>query len=142
AGDDRQAVLPTRDGDDRGRHSTTTRQLFCLPGGGVLLDTPGMRELQLWDAAAGLEHAFADIQTLADVCRFRDCSHGGEPGCAVASAIAQGELPADRLESYHRLRREEEFLRRRHDEQARAEQTRRIKQTAKALKLLYKLRKR
>jgi ribosome biogenesis GTPase / thiamine phosphate phosphatase len=142
AGDDLQTALPIRDGDDRGRHATTTRQLFCLPGGGVLIDTPGMRELQLWDAEAGVEHVFADLRTLAEGCRFRDCSHGGEPGCAVAAAIESGVLEADRFESFQRLQREEEHVRLRHDEQARTERTRRIKQTAKALKLLYKLRKR
>ena len=78
-GDSRQQILPIRERDDRGRHSTTARQLFCLPGGGVLIDTPGMRELQLWNADAGLAHAFADVETLAATCRFRDCSHGGEP---------------------------------------------------------------
>ena len=136
-GEIRQETLPIRDRDDRGRHSTTTRQLFCLPGGGVLIDTPGMRELQLWEADAGLEHAFADIQTLAENCRFRDCSHGGEPGCAVISAVERGELQADRLDSYRRLLREDEFLRSRHD--ARSERTRKAKQIAKAVRLQYQI---
>ena len=91
-GDSRQEVLPIRDSDDRGRHSTTARQLFCLPGGGVLIDTPGMRELQLWDAEEGLEQTFADVESLATACRFRDCSHGAEPGCAVVAAAERGEL--------------------------------------------------
>jgi ribosome biogenesis GTPase len=141
-GDRRQGVIPIRDGDDRGRHSTTARQLFCLPGGGVLIDTPGMRELQLWDAEAGLEHAFADIQVLAADCRFRDCSHDVEPGCAVTAAVERGDLPADRLDSYRRLQREDRFLRSRHDESARSEQTRKAKQIEKAVRLQNKLRRR
>ncbi len=141
-GDSRQEVLPVRDSDDRGRHSTTARQLFCLPGGGVLIDTPGMRELQLWDAEAGLEQAFADVQSLAAACRFRDCSHGTEPGCAVVAAVERGELEAGRLDSYHRLRREDAFLQSRHDERAQSERTRIARQGAKAAKLFYKLRRR
>jgi len=139
-GDDRQSVLPTRDGDDRGRHSTTARQLFCLPRGGVLIDTPGMRELQLWDADAGLDRAFADIQALAGGCRFRDCSHGGEPGCAVLAAVDRKELAADRLDSYRRLQRENHFVRLRHDERAREERTRLAKRSARALRLQDRLR--
>ena len=96
-GDHLQSVRPIRTRDDRGRHSTTTRQLFCLPAGGVLIDTPGMRELQLWDAEDGLEHAFGDVQQLAERCRFRDCSHGVEPGCAVIAAVQGGALDAERL---------------------------------------------
>jgi ribosome biogenesis GTPase / thiamine phosphate phosphatase len=140
--DSRQRVMPIRDGDDRGRHSTAARQLFCLPRGGVLIDTPGMRELQLWEAEAGLEHTFADIQALATNCRFRDCSHGGEPGCAVTAAVEQGELSADRLDSYRRLQREDDFLRSRHDESARLERTRKAKEIAKEVRLQYKLRRR
>jgi len=141
-GDRRQQILPIRERDDRGRHSTTARQLFCLPGGGVLIDTPGMRELQLWNAEAGLAHAFADVEALATTCRFRDCSHGGEPGCAVAEAVARGELPADRLDSYRRLLREDAFLRSRQDEGARSKRTREAKQIAKAVRLHDKLRRR
>jgi ribosome biogenesis GTPase len=137
-----QGVLPVRASDDRGRHSTTSRQLFMLPGGGILIDTPGMRELQLWDADNGLEHAFADIQSLSSACRFRDCSHGSEPGCAVTAAIERGEIPPERLDSFHRLQREDAFLRSRHDEAARGERSRQAKHGAKAARLLYKLRRR
>jgi ribosome biogenesis GTPase / thiamine phosphate phosphatase len=139
-GDRRQAILPIREGDDRGRHSTTARQLFCLPRGGILIDTPGMRELQLWEADAGLEHAFMDIHALAAGCRFRDCSHSCEPGCAVTEAAGRGELSTERLDSYRRLRREEEFLRSRYDEDKRLERTRKAKQIAKAVRLQSKLR--
>jgi ribosome biogenesis GTPase len=139
-GDERQSTLSIREDDDRGRHNTTTRQLFCLPQGGVLIDTPGMRELQVWDAEAGLEHAFGDIEALASDCRFRDCRHVNEPGCAVLAAIARGEVLRERLGSYHRLKREDEFLRLRHDEHARMERSRKAKQVGRAIKLLYKLR--
>jgi len=141
-GGDPQAVMPIRDGDERGRHSTTSRELFCLPTGGILIDTPGMRELQLWDAEDGLEHAFADVHVLADSCRFRDCSHDGEPGCAVTAAVERGELAAERLAGYRRLQREDDFIRARHDESARLERTRKAKQGAKALRLQNKLRRR
>jgi ribosome biogenesis GTPase / thiamine phosphate phosphatase len=141
-GDSRQEVLPIRDSDDRGRHSTTARQLFCLPGGGVLIDTPGMRELQLWDAEGGLDQAFADVQSLATGCRFRDCSHGVEPGCAVVAAVERGELQAGRLDSYHRLRREDAFLQSRHDERGQSERTKIERQGSKAARLFYKLRRR
>lgn len=139
-GHDRQVVRPIRGRDDRGRHSTTSRQLFCLPGGGVLIDTPGMRELQLWDAEDGLEHAFADVEELAESCRFRDCSHGVEPGCAVTAAVERGAVDAGRLDSYRRLQREDRFLKSRQDESARLERARQAKQGAKAIRLQKKLR--
>jgi ribosome biogenesis GTPase len=141
-GDSRQAVKPIRDRDERGRHSTTSRQLVCVPGGGILIDTPGMRELQLWDAEDGLEHAFGDIEALAEGCRFRDCSHGREPGCAVTAAVARGELAAERIASYRRLQREDDYVRSRHDERARLERTRKAKQIARAVRLQHKLRRR
>jgi ribosome biogenesis GTPase len=142
AGERRQDVLPVRAADDRGRHGTTARHLFCLPGGGILIDTPGLRELQLWDADSGLEHAFEDVQSLAARCRFRDCSHGAEPGCAVAAAVARGELTADRIDSYRSLKEENEYLRTRHDEGARQERKRQSRQIARAIRLHYKLRRR
>ena len=141
-GDGPQLVKPIRGSDERGRHTTTSRQHFRLPGGGIVIDTPGLRELQLWDAEGGLEHAFADIDTLADSCRFRDCSHGGEPGCAVAAAVENGQLPAERLASYHRLQREHRYLESRLDEGARSERTRRAKQIARAVRLQDRLRRR
>jgi len=141
-GESRQDVLPVRDSDDRGRHSTTARQMFCLPAGGILIDTPGMRELQLWDADEGLDQTFADIGSLAAACRFRDCSHETEPGCAVVAAAERGELHPARLESYQRLRREDAFLQSRHDERAQSERTRIARQGSKAAKQFYKLRRR
>ena len=102
------AVLDTRAvrRDGKGRHTTTHRQLLPLPGGGMLIDTPGLRELQLWADAGALEQTFADITQLAAGCRFRDCHHEREPGCAVRLAVERGELPADRLASYRKLERE------------------------------------
>lgn len=96
-----------REDDDRGRHSTTNRQMFTLPGGGVVIDTPGMRELQLY--GADLTKAFADIGALALNCRFGDCRHVHEPGCAVKKAVEEGVLPPERLESYRKLLNELEF---------------------------------
>lgn len=93
-----------REDDDKGRHATTHRQLIVLPGGGIVIDTPGMRELQM--DSANLARAFEDVADLAERCRYRDCSHTAEPGCAVREAIEAGELPEDRLESYRKLQKE------------------------------------
>jgi len=94
-------------GDDgRGRHTTTHRELVRLPSGVLVIDTPGMRELQLWSAESGLEQTFDDITTLSEGCRFADCAHAGEPGCAVALAIESGQLDVERLASWRKLSRE------------------------------------
>ncbi|MCI5564821.1 MAG: ribosome small subunit-dependent GTPase A [Clostridiales bacterium] len=89
--------------DDKGRHTTTHREMLVLPGGAVVIDTPGMRELGLWDNETGTAAAFADVEALAAQCRFADCTHRSEPGCAVRAALACGELPRERLEAYERL---------------------------------------
>ncbi|MEM6730865.1 MAG: ribosome small subunit-dependent GTPase A [Myxococcota bacterium] len=89
--------------DGKGRHTTTNRSLFRVPTGGLILDTPGMRELHVWEGERGVEEAFADILELAAQCRFRDCRHKNEPGCAVRAAVADGRLAAGRLEAYHKL---------------------------------------
>jgi ribosome biogenesis GTPase len=104
-GRDVQAVAGLR-GDDRGRHTTTSRQLIELAQGGVLIDTPGMRELGLLEDDGGVDTSFADVAAFAERCRFRDCRHDGEPGCAVVAAVESGALPAERLASYHKLQRE------------------------------------
>lgn len=106
------------DGTGRGRHTTTWRRLWQLPAGGLLLDGPGIRELQLW-AGEGVEAAFSDVATLAAGCRFNDCTHGEEPGCAVRAAVASGALGAGRLASYQKLTREAAALAARHDVAAR-----------------------
>ncbi len=104
AGRELMATSETRAEDDEGRHTTTHRQLVVLPGGGVVIDTPGIRELQLW--GGGVEDAFADIEGLALRCRFGDCSHNTEPGCAVADALLSGELSPERYASWQKLQRE------------------------------------
>ena len=124
-GEDRQATAAVREDDSRGRHTTTSRELILLPGGGLLLDTPGMRTLELFGADVGVETAFAEIASLAASCRFTDCSHEGEPGCAVRGAIVSGTLPAERFDSYRRLVREARSVERRTDPRARAEERRR-----------------
>ncbi len=106
AGEELVAIREIRDDDSRGRHTTTHRELFLLPGGALLLDTPGMRELGLWDADEGLDETFSEIAELATRCRFADCSHLSEPGCAVLAAVRSGELDEKRLRSWRRLARE------------------------------------
>jgi len=107
-GRDAHGTLEIR-ADGKGRHATTRRELVVLPRGGVLIDTPGMREMGMFADEGGLELAFADITALAEHCRYRDCEHDSEPGCAVCAAAVAGELPADRLDSYRRLQRELAF---------------------------------
>lgn len=108
-GDAVQPTGPVREADSKGRHVTTGRSLHAILGGGLLLDTPGMRELQLAGCEEGVNATFADIATLADQCRFTDCQHESEPGCAVQSAIARGALSPRRLTSYLKLMREQAF---------------------------------
>jgi energy-coupling factor transporter ATP-binding protein EcfA2 len=106
AGTTVMATREVRQDDARGRHTTTHRQLILLPSGRLVLATPGMRELGLWQPGCGVATTFADIEALAPLCRFRDCTHGPEPGCAVAAAIARGALDRTRLRSYSKLQRE------------------------------------
>ena len=96
----------TRDHDSRGRHTTTHRELVCLPSGGLLIDTPGLRELGMWGTDEGLAETFADVEALIPDCRFADCQHQTEPGCAVQGAISRGELDPGRLTNYQKLKRE------------------------------------
>ncbi|MFK4102112.1 ribosome small subunit-dependent GTPase A [Streptomyces sp. NPDC019531] len=109
-GEDVMTVHATRDVDGKGRHTTTTRNLLALPGGGVLIDTPGLRGVGLWDAGTGVGQVFSEIEQLAERCRFQDCAHESEPGCAVLAAIASGELGERRLESYRKLIRENQRI--------------------------------
>ncbi len=120
-------TAPVREGDDRGRHTTTHRRLVQLPGGGLLIDNPGIRELQLWaDDESSLEETFDDIEELARGCRFRDCDHGQEPGCAVRAAIRDGSLEPARLRNYNDLREEQRRLEQRRDEVSRRAEDRRL----------------
>lgn len=118
----RQKTQAVRPGDGRGRHTTIHRELIAAPGGGIVIDTPGMRELQLWDGDRGLEDAFAEIDALAGDCRFRDCRHRQEPGCAVRAAADAGRLPAIRLTHYLRLEDERTRLDRQRGELARLQE--------------------
>lgn len=133
-GEARQATQAVRADDSHGRHTTTHRQLLRLPSGALLIDTPGMRELQLWSAAEGVETTFADIETLAARCKFRDCQHQSEPGCAVRSAIASGHLDQSRLQSYQKLQREQQWLEQRQDGRASLNSKRRWKAINKTMR--------
>ncbi len=136
--------LPTREvrlSDSRGRHITTHRELVPLDAGGALIDTPGMRELQLWAGEESEERAFADIAGLAEQCRYRDCSHAGEPGCAVAEALAAGTLPLERWESYRKLRSEAQRHEILADRVAAQERKRKLKRMHQAAREFYKFRR-
>lgn len=122
-GEDQQRTAAVRDDDARGRHTTTRRELLLLPGGGLLLDTPGMRELAVTDED-GLDDVFDDIARLAAGCRFRDCHHLTEPGCAVIDAVADGRLDPERLDSFRTLQREAKAYELRHDARARRQAAR------------------
>ena len=137
-----QTTREVREGDSRGRHTTTSRELFALPGGALVIDTPGLRELALWDAGEGVRQVFADIEEIAADCRYRDCGHTSEPGCAVLAAIANGRLDAARLENRRKLEREQEFLERKVDPEARAEYSHRVKALHRGARKMYEQRKR
>ncbi|RAY11680.1 ribosome small subunit-dependent GTPase A [Actinomadura craniellae] len=126
-GDEVMRTQRVRAADGRGRHTTTHRELLVLPGGGLLIDTPGLRRVGLYESDEGLERAFADVEELAAGCRFTDCAHDAEPGCAVLAAVESGDLPQRRLDSWHRLRREAAWMAGRTDARLRAEQTRKWK---------------
>ena len=114
-GEERQRIRDVRVRDRRGRHTTTNRELIVMPGGALMIDTPGMRELQLWDTAEGLQDTFDDIEALAPDCFFRDCQHLEEPRCAVKAAVAEGRMSAAHVESYHKLKRELRELKKKTD---------------------------
>ena len=133
-------TLPVRRGDDRGRHATTHRELVPLAGGALVIDTPGLRLPRLWEQAAGVRTVFADVDGLAAQCRFRDCSHRGEPGCAVAAAIADGRLAPERLAGMEKLAREEAWLASRRDERARSERNREVRRIHRDQRRAYRER--
>jgi ribosome biogenesis GTPase / thiamine phosphate phosphatase len=127
-GEEVMATTETREDDDEGRHTTTHRQILVLPGGGLVIDTPGLREIQLWDAGAeALDATFADVEELAADCRFGDCTHTHEPDCAVLAAVESGELASDRLQSWRKLQRELRAIALRHDIRLRKEESRKWK---------------
>jgi len=137
-GEQRQATREVRVADGKGRHTTVTRELVPLPGGGVLLDTPGMRAVVMVDAQDGIATAFSDITALAGGCRFRDCTHAREPGCAVLAAIERGDLPPERLASWHKLQREAQVAAMKTDARLRNEEVRRWKIIHKSAKEHYR----
>jgi ribosome biogenesis GTPase / thiamine phosphate phosphatase len=140
-GEERLETREIRD-DGRGRHTTTRRQLVLLPNGGLVIDTPGLRELQLWVAEDGLEGAFEDVAELAAQCRFSDCAHNTEPGCAVRAALEDGTLAPERWESYVKLQRELEHLERRLDKRAQAEERKRWRSIHMEVRRSGRIRKR
>ena len=137
-----QSTLPVREHDDRGRHSTTSRQMFRVLAGGLVIDTPGMRELQLWGAEAGLSSAFHDIDELARQCRYRDCNHQSEPGCAVRGAVESGTLDDARLTNFLKLRSEQAFLERKVDIHAAQEAKARARLLCKEVRKITKFKNR
>jgi ribosome biogenesis GTPase len=140
-GDEVMETRETREDDDEGRHTTSHRQLLVLPGGGLVIDTPGLRELQLWDVgAAALEQTFGDVEELAADCRFGDCSHIHEPGCAVLAAVETGELPHERLQSWRKLQRELHAIAIRHNALLRKEEVRKWKLRAREAQSRTRLR--
>lgn len=132
-GEDRQATAEVRDSDSRGRHTTTHRELFELPGGALLVDTPGIRALEVLGADEGVEATFDDVVDIAATCRFSDCRHDGEPGCAVRAALADGRLTEERLASHRKLERELARAARDGDPRARAEHRRTWKIISKSV---------
>jgi ribosome biogenesis GTPase / thiamine phosphate phosphatase len=132
-----QEVREVRESDSRGRHTTTARQIFVLPGGALLMDTPGLRELQLWDVDEGISQTFSEIESLAAQCRFNDCGHKGEPGCAVQLAIQAAVLDPARLGNWRKLQREQAFLRRKMDPEARRYRKLRVKQLMREVRRMY-----
>jgi len=135
------ATGEVRERDRRGRHTTRRRELFRLPGGALLLDTPGLRELRVWQLADGLLQAFPEIEVVADACRFRDCQHDVEPGCAVLAAVAAGTLEPERLESFRKLRAEAAHAERKSDPRARASAVAKHKTALKTMKYHQKYRR-
>ncbi len=128
-GTDIQTVQDIREGDGKGKHTTTNRELIVLESGGVVIDTPGMRELQLWETN-DISQSFRDIEELSEQCYFRDCKHDGEPKCAIETAIEEGRLDGRRLENYRKFIRELAFLERRSDKKAQLEERKKWKKIA------------
>jgi ribosome biogenesis GTPase / thiamine phosphate phosphatase len=133
-GDETQEVQVIRNDDDKGKHTTTARSLFELPNGCLIMDTPGIREVQLWEGDIGLNHTFEDVIELISNCRFSNCHHQGEPGCAVEEALDSGELDLGRLKSYIKLEREQEYMTRKGNAKELSDQKKIWKSRSKAFR--------
>lgn len=143
AGRTLQRVEAIREWDDRGRHTTTTRQMMLLPeGGGIVIDTPGLREIGMWESAEGVSRAFEEIEELASGCRFRDCRHSDEPGCAVLEAVKDRTLSGERLENYRKLTAELRFQESKSNIRIRQAKKAYWKRVSKSIKKLYNDRNR
>lgn len=138
-GEERLATTEIRE-DGKGRHTTAWRELVAMPGGGFLIDTPGLRGVGLADSQEGVDAVFSDVVDYTGQCRFNDCRHNGEPGCAVAAAIESGDLDAERFERHKKLQRELDYQARRFDQRARAEELAKWKTISKAQRAHYKSR--
>ncbi|MEV0613197.1 ribosome small subunit-dependent GTPase A [Nonomuraea sp. NPDC050404] len=134
AGGEVMETQQVRAADGRGRHTTVHRELIPLPGGGLIIDTPGIRRVGLYDIGQGVDLVFSDIESLAEQCRFGDCGHTGEPGCAVLAALERGELPERRLESWRKLQREALWMASRTDARLRKEQQNKWKMITKEMR--------
>ncbi|GII92078.1 ribosome small subunit-dependent GTPase A [Sinosporangium siamense] len=134
AGREAMETQQVRAGDGRGRHTTVHRELIPLPGGGLIIDTPGIRRVGLYEIGDGVERVFADVEDLARLCRFDDCAHNGEPGCAVLEALQSGALPERRYESWRKLQREAAWMARRTDARLRSEEQRKWKTIHKEMR--------
>jgi len=135
-GEEVQKTAEVRESDSRGRHTTTHRELIVLRSGGLLIDTPGMRELQLWDAGSSLGETFGDVESVAAACYFSNCSHDTEPGCAVREALASGALDRDRYESYVKLEKELEYLDSKMDTKLHLKRKSRVKKIHRAFRTI------
>lgn len=140
AGQDLLKTAEVRESDGRGRHTSVHRQLLVLDDGGVVIDTPGMREIQLWDADDSVDEVFPEIEARASDCRFRDCRHDSEPGCAVKAAVADGTVDADRYESFIKLQHERDAFIAKQEVRGQIQQKRDAKMGSKAMKALQKER--
>lgn len=133
-GENVMAVQDIREDDDKGRHTTTHRELFRMPGGGLLIDTPGMREFQMWDNSESLDTGFKDVEQFARTCRFTDCQHNGQPGCGVQEALNNGSLTQERYASYEKLKRELAYMERKADAAAQKAERGKWKQITKDMR--------
>jgi ribosome biogenesis GTPase len=139
-GEEVMKVKEIRD-DDKGRHTTTHRELVQIPGGGIIIDTPGMREIQIMDVEESLDRTFSDVEELTKMCRFTDCQHDTEPGCAVKKALKSGDLEESRWENYLKMKKEAAYYKRKNDKKLESEYWEKMKKRSKKVKDIYEFRK-